>query len=52
MITFINISGCPYHVDGDGHGVGFEDDFAKMYKCRAHDAAVGLGADCADRFIR
>ena len=31
---------------------GFEDVFTKIDMCRAHYAAVGLGADYVDQFIR
>ena len=52
MITFFNISGCMYYVDEEGRHTGFEDVFTKIDMCRAHYAAVGLGADYVDQFIR
>ena len=36
----------------DGVPVGVEDVFTKIAKAREHYAAVGLGADHVDRFIR
>ncbi len=32
--------------------VGFDDAFTKIDICRVHNAAVGPGADDAERFIR
>ena len=52
MITFFNISGCMYYVDEAGRNTGFEDVFTKIDMCRKHYAAVGLGADYVDRFVR
>src|ERR671913_2615684 len=52
MITFFNISGCMYYVDQQGQHTGFEDVFTKIDMCRAHYAAVGLGAAYVDQFVR
>ena len=52
MVTFFNISGCMYYVDEAGRHTGFEDVFTKIDMCRAHYAAVGLGADYVDQFVR
>ena len=52
MITFFNISGCMIYLDADNNHVGFEDVFTKIDMCRKHYAAVGLGADYVDRFVR
>jgi quercetin dioxygenase-like cupin family protein len=52
MVTFFNISGCMYYVDAEGRNTGFEDVFTKIDLCRAHYAAVGLGADYVDQFVR
>ena len=52
MVTFFNISGCMYYVDAAGRHTGFEDVFTKIDMCRAHYAAVGLGAGYVDQFIR
>ena len=38
--------------DDAGHGAGFGDVFSTIDMCRAHYAAVGLGADDAERLIR
>jgi hypothetical protein len=52
MITFFNISGCMIYLDADNKQIGMEDVFTKIDMCRRHYAAVGLGADYVDQFIR
>ena len=52
MITFFNISGCMIYLDEDNKQIGMEDVFTKIDMCRRHYAAVGLGADYVDQFIR
>lgn len=52
MITFFNISGCMIYLDADNKQIGLEDVFTKIDMCRRHYAAVGLGADYVDQFIR
>ena len=52
MITFFNISGAMIYLDAEGRQVGYEDVFTKLEMCRAHYAAVGLGAGYADQFVR
>lgn len=52
MITFGNIFGCLYDIDEDGRGTGFDDLFTKIDMCRGHHAAIGLGTDYAERFVR
>jgi len=52
MITFFNISGAMIYVDADGHQIGYEDVFTKIEMCRRHYAAVGLGADYVNEFVR
>ena len=52
MITFFNISGCMIYLDADNKQIGMEDVFTKIDMCRKHYAAVGLGADYVDQFIR
>lgn len=52
MITFFNISGCMIYLDADNRQIGLEDVFTKIDMCRRHYAAVGLGADYLDQFIR
>ena len=52
MITFFNISGCMIYLDDDNKQIGMEDVFTKIDMCRRHYAAVGLGADYVDQFVR
>ena len=52
MITFFNISGAMIYVDERGETVGYEDVWTKIEMCRAHYAAVGLGAGFVDRYVR
>jgi len=52
MITFFNIQGALVYLDADGRQTGYEDVFAKIEMCRAHYAAVGLGAEYVDALIR
>lgn len=52
MITYFQVNGVMYYVDPWGKPLGYEDVFTKIALCRAHFAAVGLGADYADQFIR
>jgi 2,4'-dihydroxyacetophenone dioxygenase len=52
MITMFQVNGIMYYVDPWGAALGYEDVFTKIEMCRKHYAAVGLGADYADRFIR
>ena len=52
MITFFNISGAMIYLDEAGRQVGYEDVFTKIDMCRKHYAAVGLGAEYVDQFVR
>jgi len=52
MITLFNISGAMIYLDAEGNTVGYEDVFTKLEMCRRHYAAVGLGADYVDAFVR
>jgi hypothetical protein len=52
MITFFNIAGAMIYVDDAGRQTGYEDVFTKIAMCRAHYAAVGLGDDYVDRYVR
>lgn len=52
MITFFQVNGIMYYVDPWGKPLGYEDVFTKIDMCRAHYAAVGLGASFTDQFIR
>jgi len=52
MITFFNIHGAMVYVDEQGQHTGYEDVFTKIEMCRKHYAAVGLGAEYVDQFVR
>jgi 2,4'-dihydroxyacetophenone dioxygenase len=52
MTTLFHVTGAYVYVDPDGVAVGIEDVFTKIESARRHYAAVGLGADHVDRFIR
>jgi 2,4'-dihydroxyacetophenone dioxygenase len=52
MITMFQVNGIMLYVDPDGNAQGYEDVFSKIEMCRKHYAAIGLGADYVERFIR
>lgn len=52
MITLFQVNGVMLYVDPDGVAQGFEDVFTKIEMCRKHFAAVGLGEDYVEQFIR
>ena len=52
MITFFNISGAMIYVDEGGRMVGYEDVWTKIEICRGHYAAVGLGEQYVEQFVR
>ena len=52
MVTLFHVTGAYVYVDPDGTVVGVEDVFSKLQSAREHYAAVGLGADFVDRFVR
>jgi 2,4'-dihydroxyacetophenone dioxygenase len=52
MITLFQVNGVMCYVDPWGKVTGFEDVFTKIAMCRKHYAAVGLGEDYVERFIR
>lgn len=52
MVTLFHVTGAYIYVDPDGNPVGVEDVFTKLEAAREHYAAVGLGADYVDQFIR
>ncbi len=52
MITYFQVNGVMLYVDPVGNVLGYEDVFTKIDMCREHYAAVGLGADYVDQFIR
>jgi 2,4'-dihydroxyacetophenone dioxygenase len=52
MVTQFNIHGAMVYVDAQGQPTGYEDVFTKIAMCRKHYAAVGLGEDFVQQFIR
>ena len=52
MITFFYVCGAMIYLDTAGQQTGYEDVFTKVEMCRAHYAAVGLGADYVEQFMR
>jgi quercetin dioxygenase-like cupin family protein len=52
MMTMFQVNGCMIYVDPDGRQQGYEDVFTKIDMCRRHYAAVGLGEDFVQQFIR
>ena len=52
MITLFQVNGAMIYVDPEGQVLGYEDVFTKIDMCKAHFAAVGLGADYLERFVR
>lgn len=52
MIALFHITGVMIYVDPWGKQTGYEDMFTKIEVCRAHYAAVGLGAGYLDQLIR
>ena len=52
MITLFQVNGAMIYVDPDGAVLGYEDVFTKIDLCRKHYAAVGLGEDHVEHYIR
>jgi 2,4'-dihydroxyacetophenone dioxygenase len=52
MITYFQVNGVMFYCDPWGNYTGYEDVFTKIDMCRKHYAAVGLGEDYVDQFIR
>lgn len=52
MITLFHVTGTYVYVDPDGAAAGYEDVFTKLAAARRHYAAIGLGADYAQQFLR
>ena len=52
MVTLFHVTGGYTYVDPFGEALGIEDVFTKLEAMRRHFAAIGLGADYADRFVR
>jgi quercetin dioxygenase-like cupin family protein len=52
MITLFHVTGGYTYVDPQGNALGYEDVFTKLDKARRHYAAIGLGEQYAERFVR
>jgi len=52
MITLFHVCGALVYYDAAGQPVGHDDVHTKIDLCRRHYAAVGLGEDYVDQFIR
>lgn len=52
MITLFHVTGSYVYVDPQGAAHGYEDVFTKLEAARRHYAAIGLGADHVEQFVR
>ena len=52
MMTLFHVTGGYAYCDPYGETTGVEDVFTKLDAARRHFAAVGLGEDYAQRFVR
>lgn len=52
MITLFHVSGALLYCDPDGKVVGAEDVFSKLELAKKHYAAIGLGEDYVQKFVR
>lgn len=52
MVTLFQVNGGLTYVDPQGAVTGYDDVFTRIEKARAHYAAVGLGEDYVEQFIR
>lgn len=52
MMTWFHNTGGYTYIDEHGAPVGYEDVFTKMDAARRHYAAIGLGEDYVEQFIR
>jgi quercetin dioxygenase-like cupin family protein len=52
MITLFQVTGNLVYVDPQGNATGYDDVFTRIKKARKHYAAVGLGEDYVEQFIR
>jgi hypothetical protein len=52
MVTLFQVNGSLMYVDPEGVSTGYDDVFTRLEKARRHYAAVGLGEQFADQFIR
>ena len=52
MVTLSQVNGSLMYVDPQGVSTGYDDVFTRLDKARAHYAAVGLGEQYVEQFIR
>jgi quercetin dioxygenase-like cupin family protein len=52
MLTLFSVTGSLIYVDPAGAAIGYDDVFRRLAVARAHYAAIGLGADYVDQFVR
>lgn len=52
MITMFHVTGSLLYCDQDGNVVGADDVFTKLELAKKHYAAVGLGEDFVQQFVR
>jgi quercetin dioxygenase-like cupin family protein len=52
MITLFHVSGALIYIDDAGRTCGWDDVHVKIDMCLRHFAAVGLGEDALQQFIR
>jgi 2,4'-dihydroxyacetophenone dioxygenase len=52
MITLFHVCGALIYYNTAGEPIGHDDVHTKIEMCRKHYAAVGLGEDYVDQFIR
>ena len=52
MVTLFQVTGSLIYVDPQGAVTGYDDVFTRLEKARAHYAAVGLGEQYVEQFIR
>ena len=52
MVTMFQIHGAMVYLDEADNVISVDDVFTRIEQCRAHFAAVGLGADYVDQFVR
>ena len=52
MVTLFQVNGSLMYVDPQGASIGYDDVFTRLEKARAHYAAVGLGENYVEQFIR
>lgn len=52
MITLFHVTGALLYCNPEGEVTGYEDVFTKLEKAKEHYAAVGLGEDFVNQFVR